>query len=212
MNLELTDEQLALRDTVARALASADPDAALATIGALERGDLAVVDLAVIAEAFGAARYQGPWHEQVARTDDELVVVRAADAVGAAQAVLDLAVDYAKARVQFGVPIGSFQAVQHLCVDMYETVELARGTVLHAAWALDVGNADATAAVARLRACADRLTTVGDLAIQVFGGIGFTWEHDAHRYLRRLLAWSASSPSPSEARRSLGRALIARVG
>ena len=212
MNLELTDEQLALRGTVARALASADPDAALATMGALERGDLTVVDLAVIAEAFGAARYDGRWHEQVARTDDELVVVRAADAVGAAQAVLDLAVDYAKARVQFGVPIGSFQAVQHLCVDMYETVELARGTVLHAAWALDVGNADATAAVARLRACADRLTTVGDLAIQVFGGIGFTWEHDAHRYLRRLLAWSASSPSPSEARRSLGSALIARVG
>lgn len=123
---------------------------------------------------------------------DDVIVAHAADAVGAARAVMNLAIEYAKVRRQFGRPIGSFQAVQHLCVDMYETVELARCGVIHALWAADAAEpADRHLAAVRAKAFAARLATVGDNAIQVFGGIGYTWEHEAHLYLRRLLSWSA---------------------
>ncbi|MBV9320190.1 MAG: acyl-CoA/acyl-ACP dehydrogenase [Mycobacterium sp.] len=123
---------------------------------------------------------------------DDVIVACAADALGAARAVMNLAVEYAKVRTQFGQPIGSFQAVQHLCVDMYETVELARSGVMHALWAADAAEpAERHLAAIRTKAFAARLATVGDIAIQVLGGIGFTWEHDAHLYLRRLLGWSA---------------------
>jgi alkylation response protein AidB-like acyl-CoA dehydrogenase len=130
--------------------------------------------------------------DAVAGLVDDMLIANAADALGAAQAVLDLAVEYAKVRKQFGQPIGSFQAIQHLCVDMYETVELARSGVLHALWAADsAGPEERHLAALRAKAFAGRLATVGDTAIQVFGGIGFTWEHDAHLYLKRLLGWSA---------------------
>lgn len=123
---------------------------------------------------------------------DDVLTAHAADALGAARAVLQLAVEHAKLRHQFGRPIGSFQAVQHLCVDMYETVELARGGVIHALWAADAAVAEERhLAAIRAKAFAARLATVGDTAIQVLGGIGYTWEHNAHLYLRRLLSWSA---------------------
>lgn len=123
---------------------------------------------------------------------DDVMVAYAADALGAARAVMNVAVDYAKVRRQFGQPIGSFQAVQHLCVDMFETVELARSGVMHALWAAAAADpAERHLAAIRTKAFAARLATVGDIAIQVLGGIGFTWEHDAHLYLRRLLGWSA---------------------
>ena len=128
---------------------------------------------------------------------DDVVIAWAADALGAARAVTDLAVEYAKVRRQFGQPIGAFQAVQHLCVDMYETVELARSGVIHALWAADAGDrAERHSAALRTKAFAGRLATVGDTAIQVFGGIGYTWEHDAHLYLKRLLSWSAFLGGP----------------
>lgn len=122
---------------------------------------------------------------------DDVIIARAADALGAARAVMDLAIEYAKVRTQFGQPIGSFQAIQHLCVDMYETVELARSGVLHALWASDAADSEQRHLCAvRAKAFAGRLATVADTAIQVFGGIGYTWEHDAHLYLKRLLGWS----------------------
>jgi acyl-CoA dehydrogenase len=142
---------------------------------------------------------------------DDLTIAWAADALGAAQAVLDLAVDYAKVRHQFGKPIGSFQAVQHLCVDMFETVELARGGVLKGLWAADHGSAaQRQRAAVQCKAFSGRLATVGDTAIQVLGGIGFTWEHDAHLYLKRLLSWSAFLGSPHGYLRELGASLLSR--
>jgi acyl-CoA dehydrogenase len=143
---------------------------------------------------------------------DDLLVASAADALGAAQAVLDLAVAYAKERTQFGAPIGSFQAVQHLCVDMLETVELARSGVVRALWAADVGGDDERhAAALACKAFAGRLATVGDGAIQVFGGIGFTWEHDAQLYLKRLMSWNALLGSPDRALVELGSRLVRSV-
>ncbi len=123
---------------------------------------------------------------------DDVLVASAADALGSAQRLVDTVVEYAKTRVQFGQPIGSFQSVAHLCVDMYETVELTRSGVIYAAWAADDADPDERhLAALRLKGFAARLASVGDTAIQVLGGIGFTWEHDAHLYLKRLLYWSA---------------------
>ncbi|MDG4664830.1 acyl-CoA dehydrogenase family protein [Mycobacterium sp. 236(2023)] len=140
---------------------------------------------------------------------DDIVVGWAADALGAARQILEMTVEYAKARHQFGVPIGSFQAVAHLCADMYETVELARSGILHALWAADFADrAERHRAALRVKAFAGRLAAVGDQAIQVFGGIGFTWEHDAHLYLKRLLSFSRLHTSPEVALEQLGRDLV----
>jgi alkylation response protein AidB-like acyl-CoA dehydrogenase len=146
--------------------------------------------------------------EAVEAVLDDVVIAHAADALGAAAAVMNLAIDYAKVRKQFDAPIGSFQAVQHLCVDMYETVELARSGVIHALWAADAAEpAERHLAALRAKAFAGRLATVGDTAIQVFGGIGFTWEHDAHLYLKRLLGWSGFLGAPDKYREAVGKEL-----
>ncbi|OMC47117.1 acyl-CoA dehydrogenase [Mycobacterium sp. IS-2888] len=146
--------------------------------------------------------------DAVAAVVDDVLVATAADALGAARAVMDLAIEYAKVRKQFGQVIGSFQAIQHLCVDMYETVELARSGVIHALWAADHADAQQRhLAALRAKAFAGRLATVGDTAIQVFGGIGYTWEHDAHLYLKRLLSWSEFLGGPDGYLTELGARL-----
>ena len=125
----------------------------------------------------------------VGEVADRLAVAHAVDGLGAAEAALELTVTYAKERVQFERPIGSFQAVQHLCADMLQWVELARAGSYYALWALD--GADAAerhrAATMALAYASDTLHRVGAAAIQVLGGIGFTWEHDAHLFYKRLL-------------------------
>jgi acyl-CoA dehydrogenase len=125
----------------------------------------------------------------IATTLDRLRVALALDALGAAEHALALALDYARERVAFDRPIGSFQAVQHLCADMLRTVELTRAAAYYAAWALDHAD-DATAHRAATQAAAyaaAELPALGGSAIQVFGGIGFTWEHDIHVFYKRLL-------------------------
>jgi len=140
---------------------------------------------------------------------DDVLIAYAADALGAARAVMNLAVEYAKVRRQFDQPIGRFQAVQHLCVDMYETVELARSGVTHAIWAADSAEpAERHLAALHAKAFAGRLASVGDNAIQVLGGIGYTWEHDAHLYLKRLLGWSAFLGGPDQYLEEVGRRLV----
>jgi alkylation response protein AidB-like acyl-CoA dehydrogenase len=153
--------------------------------------------------------------EQLALADDiggvvdDVLIAYAADALGAATAVMHMAVEYAKVRRQFDQPIGSFQAVQHLCVDMYETVELARSGVLHALWAADAAlPAEHHLAAVRAKAFAGQLATVADTAIQVFGGIGYTWEHDAHLYLKRLLGWSTFLGGSDRYLQEVGKALL----
>jgi alkylation response protein AidB-like acyl-CoA dehydrogenase len=141
---------------------------------------------------------------------DDVLIAYASDAVGAAGRVLAMTVDYAKVRHQFGQPIGSFQAVAHLCVDMYETVELARSGVLYAQWAADAAErAEHHRAALRVRAFAGQLAGVADRAIQVFGGIGFTWEHDAQLYLKRLLSFSRYMGGSAGYLQELGAALVA---
>jgi alkylation response protein AidB-like acyl-CoA dehydrogenase len=159
-----------------------------------------------------ARRLAGASPEAVRALTDDVLVATAADALGAARAVMKSAIEYAKVRRQFGQPIGSFQAVQHLCADMYETVELARSGVIHALWAADAADpAEKHLAAVRTKAFAGRLTTVGDTAIQVFGGIGYTWEHDAHLYLKRLLGWNAFLGGPDRHLEEVGARLAQSV-
>ena len=162
----------------------------------------------VVLDDVPAALLASPSEDAFDAVVDDVVIAYAADALGAAAAVMNLAVDYAKVRKQFDQPIGSFQAVQHLCVDMYEAVELARSGVIHALWAADAADpAERHLAALRTKAFAGRLTAVADTAIQVFGGIGFTWEHDAHLYLKRLLGWSGFLGSPDRYLEEVGKGL-----
>ncbi|OBI96380.1 acyl-CoA dehydrogenase [Mycobacterium alsense] len=165
----------------------------------------------VALDAAPARRLATAAPDDVAALRDDVLIATAADALGAARAVMGLAVEYAQVRKQFGHAIGSFQAVQHLCVDMYETVELARGGVIHALWAADNARPDERQLAAmRAKAFAGRLATVGDTAIQVFGGIGYTWEHDAHLYLKRLLSWSELLGTPDHYLTEIGARLANR--
>jgi alkylation response protein AidB-like acyl-CoA dehydrogenase len=110
----------------------------------------------------------------------------AVEQVGAAQHLLDLSVEYAKSRLQFGRPIGSFQAVKHRLADLLVDVEHARSTAYHAIWALAKGSDDPALATSIAQAvCSAALSHVATDTIQVHGGIGFTWEHQAHLYYKR---------------------------
>jgi alkylation response protein AidB-like acyl-CoA dehydrogenase len=117
---------------------------------------------------------------------DKGKVMLAAEMMGGAQKVLDMTVEYAKVRVQFGRPIGSFQAVQHKCANMMIDVEGAKSAVYYAAWAVSNGVAEAPLAAALAKAAAsDAYRRVSADGIQVHGGIGFTWDHDMHLYFKR---------------------------
>jgi alkylation response protein AidB-like acyl-CoA dehydrogenase len=112
-----------------------------------------------------------------------------AEMVGGMQRALELTVAYAKTRKQFGKPIGIFQAVQHLCADMYLETESSRSATYYAAWALEENVPDAAAAVSVAKMYAsDASRTVANRGIQVHGGMGFTWENDLHLYYRRAKA------------------------
>jgi len=112
-----------------------------------------------------------------------------AEMTGGMQRTLELTVAYAKTRKQFGKPIGIFQAVQHLCADMYLETESSRSATYYAAWALEENVPDAAAAVSVAKIYAsDASRNVGNHGIQVHGGMGFTWENDIHLYYRRAKA------------------------
>ena len=113
-----------------------------------------------------------------------------AENVGAAEKCMETAVDYAKERHQFGVPIGAFQAIKHKCADMLPGVEGSRGLLFYAAWALEEEN-PSTAALAAASAktfSSNALRDISTDTIQVLGGVGFTWEYDVHFYMKRAKA------------------------
>ena len=141
----------------------------------------------------------------VALAREALAVHRAFDALGAAARLLDMTVAYAGQREQFGVPIGSFQAVKHHCADMAVAVEASRAALWAAALALDTASGAArtratSAGSAYAKSAAARVA--GD-ALQVHGGIGFTWEHDLHLFLRRIKVDEAFDGTVAEHRAAL---------
>jgi alkylation response protein AidB-like acyl-CoA dehydrogenase len=121
-----------------------------------------------------------------ARAYDVVAVALAAESVGVARRAMDMAVQYAKEREQFGRPIGAYQAVSHACAQMLLEVEGARSTTLYAAWALDHEPESGPLAASMANAYAsDAGWRVPAASLQVHGGIGFTWEHDLHLWLKR---------------------------
>jgi alkylation response protein AidB-like acyl-CoA dehydrogenase len=125
----------------------------------------------------------------LSRAFDIATAALAAEMVGGMQRTLDITVEYAKTRKQFGKPIGIFQAVQHQCADMYLETESSRSAVYYAGWALEENSPDAAVAVSIAKMyCSDAARTVGNRGIQIHGGMGFTWENDLHLYYRRAKA------------------------
>ncbi len=123
----------------------------------------------------------------LARTSDLALIALSAEQVGAAQRCLDMAVDYAKNRIQFGRPIGSFQAVKHRCADMLVQVEGGRSAASHAADVAGTDDLPTAASVAKM-VCSEAFLQVALDNMRIHGGIGFTWEHDAHLFVRRAKA------------------------
>jgi alkylation response protein AidB-like acyl-CoA dehydrogenase len=120
---------------------------------------------------------------------DLLRVALAVESVGAARHCLDSTVDYLKTRVQFGKPIGSFQALQHRVADLAVDLEAAVSTAYYAAWAAADSPAELSVVAPLAKAvCADTAYRIAAETIQLHGGIGFTWEHDAHLYFKRATA------------------------
>jgi alkylation response protein AidB-like acyl-CoA dehydrogenase len=146
--------------------------------------------------------------DQLRTARDHAVVALACEQLGGAARVLEMSVDYANTRVQFGRKIGSFQAIKHRCADMLVEVESARSTAYYAAWAavhepdelpLAASLAGAVCSEAYIRAALDN--------IQNHGGIGFTWEHPAHLYLKRAKSTELFLGSPSQHRSRLATVL-----
>ena len=134
----------------------------------------------------------------IARTRDTAAVLLAAEQLGGAARALELAADYARIRVQYGRAIGSFQAVKHRLADMLMDLECARSTVQDGLRALTEDAADLPVAAATAKAfCSDAYTRVSAAAIQVHGGIGFTWEHPAHLYFKRAKSSEILLGSPA---------------
>jgi alkylation response protein AidB-like acyl-CoA dehydrogenase len=129
---------------------------------------------------------EGAGGDVLGRVLDLAAVALAAEQVGGAQKVLDMSVQYAKDRVQFGRPIGSFQAIKHKCADMLLEVESAKSAAYYAAWCAAELNDELPEVACLAKAyCSEAYFHAAAENIQIHGGIGFTWEHPAHLYFKR---------------------------
>ena len=158
----------------------------------------------------GGATVGGP--AEAADLLDRGAVATSAELLGGSSRVLDMAVEHAKGRIQFGQPIGSFQAVKHRCADMLVDLEGMRSTVYHAAWSLSAGDPDASVAASAAKVwCADAGRRIMASGLQVHGGIGFTWEHDLHFFLKRAQLDATCFGDAVAHRRRLAELLRAKV-
>jgi len=129
---------------------------------------------------------EGAGWDALSKTLDQAAVALSNEMIGGSQFVLDMAVQYAKDRVQFGRPIGSFQAIKHKCADMLLEVESGKSAAYYAAWAAAEDNDELPVVASLAKAyCSDAYFHAAAENIQIHGGIGFTWEHDAHLYFKR---------------------------
>lgn len=149
------------------------------------------------------ARPIGQAREGVARTLRQGAVLLANEAAGAAEVCLEESVAFAKERVQFSRPIGSFQAIKHMCAELLLDIQLARATAEYASWAAqeDVeGRPEELRELAPLSKalCSEVFTRATHQMVQIHGGMGFTWEHDAHLYFRRARSSHSLLGAPKE--------------
>ncbi len=203
--------------------------AELGWLGVAEAG-LGFVEEALLLEEMGYACYPGFYLGHVASVpgDGEVATVdptrrfdrveetprfraaAAAEAVGIAQRVLELGVEHASTREQFGKPIGVYQAVSHQLANTYTDVELARSLVYWAAWCVAEDDEQAPLAAAAAKAfAAEAAVPACERSIQVHGGTGFTWEHPLHRFYKRALWLEGFGARPTELRLEIASALLA---
>src|SRR5438093_1260846 len=167
---------------------------------------LGFVDLTVLMEEMGRVVMPGPFFstvllgglaireagspeqkkEWLTRIVERATVALCAEMCGGAQRVLDMTTDYAKIRIAFGKPIGTYQGVKHKAADMLVDVENAKSLTYYAAWAVDENSPEAPLAASMAKAyVTDAYRKIAGAGIQLHGGIGFTWEHDLHLYFKR---------------------------
>jgi len=135
-------------------------------------------------------------------------VALANEQVGGAQRCMEMSVDYAQNRIQFGRPIGSFQAVKHRCADMLVQVEMAKSAAYYANWCAATGADDLAVAAPMAKSyCSEAYFRIASDTIQVHGGIGFTWEHPAHLYFKRAKSAELLFGDPRHQRKLLAKQL-----
>ncbi|MFT4265277.1 MAG: acyl-CoA dehydrogenase family protein [Nocardioides sp.] len=147
-----------------------------------------------------AAEHLLPYATEEARQlSDAATLVMAADSLGVGERLLEMTRDYVVVREQFDRPLGSFQSVKHKLADMLATLKGARAAVYYAAMALDAGTSDASRAVSVAKAfTSEGVSALASEALQTHGGIGFTWEHDLHLFLRRAKVDELLFGAPAE--------------
>jgi hypothetical protein len=198
-----TDEQELLRREAREALGN----------GGWSRDDIAAADLgfmdqAVLYEEAGRANLGESLFDE-SRPEAEQLASLALEAVGIAQKALELGVDYAREREQFGRKIGVYQAVSHQLADTYVETELARSLAYWAAWCVAEQDEQTDVAIAAANAYAsDAAVAACERSIQVHGGIGFTWEHVLHQYYKRALWIQAYGGYPRAQRAKVAAYLL----
>lgn len=157
-----------------------------------------------------AVRLGTPNSDKVERAFALASIALAAEQVGGAAACLDECVEYAKTRTQFGRAIGSFQAVKHRCADVLVKVEGARSLLYHAAWLADQGATEELALAASMTKawCSDTYVQAAEANLLTHGGIGFTWEHDAHLHVRRSRSRALTLGSSDDHRDAVAARLL----
>jgi len=175
-----------------------------------EVAELGFLDRAVLFEEAGRAN-RGEEFFDPERPRDEQLAALALEAVGIAAKALELGIEHARTREQFGRPIGVYQAVSHPLADTYVETELARSLAYWAAWCVAEDEELAPVAVAAAKAYAgDAAVAACERSIQVHGGIGFTWEHVLHRYYKRALRIQAFDGYAREQRARVAAWLLDR--
>jgi Acyl-CoA dehydrogenase, C-terminal domain len=177
-----TEEQELLRREAREALANGGW-----TREEIEAAELGFLDQAVLHEEAGRLNLGESLFDD-SRPREEQLVTLSVEAVGIAQKALELAVEHAQTREQFGRKIGVYQAVSHRLADTYVETELARSLAYWAAWCVAEGDEMAPVAVAAAKSyCGDAAVAACERSIQIHGGMGFTWEHVLHSYYKRAL-------------------------
>ena len=180
MHFAFTEEQEMLRREARDVLANGG-------WGRDELAELGFLDRSVLFEEAGRANRGEEFFDESGPREEQLASL-SLEAVGIASKVLELAVEYARTREQFGRPIGVYQAVSHRLADTFVETELARSLAYWAAWCVAEGDEQAPVAVAAAKAyCGDAAVAACERSIQVHGGIGFTWEHPLHTFYKRAL-------------------------
>ena len=203
MQFAFTEEQELLRREAREALGN----------GGWSREDIAAaelgfVDQAILYEEAGRANLGESLFDET-RPENERLTALALEAVGISQKALDLGVEYAKEREQFGRKIGVYQAVSHALADTYVETELARSLAYWAAWSVAEDDEQASIAAAAAKAYASDAAVVAcERSIQVHGGIGFTWEHVLHEYYKRALWIQAYDGHPRKQRARIAAWLL----